>query len=79
MRRVPMHMADWIKKLDAFLALNDRDILTHAGKISHEMAQEKAEQEYGKFKTLNASNIRQVDEDFEQAARALTKLPCTKK
>jgi hypothetical protein len=31
MRRVPMHMADWIKKLDAFLTLNERDILTHAG------------------------------------------------
>jgi len=42
MRRVPMYMADWIKKLDAFLTLNDRDILTHAGRISHEMALAKA-------------------------------------
>lgn len=39
MRRVPMHMADWIEKLNGFLTLNDRDILTHAGRISHEMAQ----------------------------------------
>jgi len=31
MRRVPMTMQDWIKKLDGFLGLNDRDILTHAG------------------------------------------------
>jgi len=31
MRRVPMHMLDWVKKLDGFLTLNDRDILTHAG------------------------------------------------
>ena len=38
MRRVAMHMADWIKKLDAFLTLNERDILTHAGRISHEIA-----------------------------------------
>jgi hypothetical protein len=38
MRRVPMHMKDWVKKLDGFLTLNDRDILTHAGRISHEMA-----------------------------------------
>ncbi len=36
MRRTPMHMADWIKKLDAFLKVNEREILTHAGKISHE-------------------------------------------
>ena len=79
MRRVPMHMADWVKKLDAFLTLNDRDILTHAGRISHEMAQLKAEQEYDKFKTLTASDVLPVDEDFELAARALPKLPRTKK
>jgi len=79
MRRVPMHMADWVKKLDAFLTLNDRDILTNAGRISHEMAQAKAELEYGKFKTLTDSGIRPVDEDFERAARALPKLPRSKK
>ena len=45
MRRVPMHMADWIEKLHGFLTLNDRDILTHAGRISLEMAQAKAELE----------------------------------
>jgi hypothetical protein len=78
MRRVPMHMADWVKKLDAFLTLNDRDILTHAGRIPHEMAQAKAELEYDKFKTLTASDARPVDEDFERAARALPKLPRTK-
>ena len=46
MRLVPMHMADWIEKLNGFLTLNDRDILTHAGRISHEMAQATAELEY---------------------------------
>jgi hypothetical protein len=79
MRRVPMNMADWIKKLDAFMKLNDRDILTNAGRISHEMAQTKAELEYGKFKTLTASDSRPVDEEFEQVARALPKLPRMKK
>jgi hypothetical protein len=49
MRRIPMHMKDWIKKLDGFLSLNDRDILTHAGAVSHELAMEKAELEYEKF------------------------------
>jgi len=49
MRRIPMHMSDWVKKLDAFMSINDRDILNHAGKISHEMAKQSAEGEYEKF------------------------------
>ncbi|MBX3043883.1 MAG: virulence RhuM family protein [Candidatus Kapabacteria bacterium] len=49
MRRIPMYMKDWIEKLDGFLNLNDRDILSHAGKISHELAIEKAESEYEIF------------------------------
>lgn len=73
MRRVTMHMADWAKKLDGFLTLNERDILTHAGRISHEMAQAKAELEYDKFKVLTAADARPVDADFERATRALPK------
>ncbi|MFT4927225.1 MAG: hypothetical protein ACI8WB_003331, partial [Phenylobacterium sp.] len=52
MRRISMHMVDWIKKLDGFLMLNDRDILDHAGKISHNMAKDLAELEYSKFKEI---------------------------
>ncbi|MFA7368984.1 MAG: RhuM family protein, partial [Kiritimatiellales bacterium] len=74
MRRIPMHMADWIKKLDAFLTLNERDILTHAGRISHEMAQVKAELEYDKFKALTAGEPRPVDADFDTAVKQLPKL-----
>lgn len=73
MRRVTMHMADWAKKLDGFLTLNERDILTHAGRISHEMAQAKAELEYDKYKTLTAADARSVDADFERATRTLLK------
>ncbi|MDX2226041.1 MAG: virulence RhuM family protein [Verrucomicrobiae bacterium] len=79
MRRVPMHMADWIEKLNGFLTLNDRDILTHAGRISHEMAQAKAELEYDKFKVLEDGVPRTVDADFEQATKDLKKLPKPKK
>ena len=39
-RKSPMHMADWIKKLDAFLQFNERNILTHAGKVSKAIAEE---------------------------------------
>ncbi|MBU1087903.1 MAG: virulence RhuM family protein [Candidatus Omnitrophica bacterium] len=49
MRRIPMYMKDWIKKLHGFLQLNERDILTHAGKISHQVASEKAKAEYKQY------------------------------
>ena len=47
-RRV-MHMKDWVTKLDDFLRLSEREILTHAGKISHQKAIEKANTEYDKY------------------------------
>jgi hypothetical protein len=43
-----MVMADWVARLDDFLRLSDRDILTHAGTISHESAVERAEAEFKK-------------------------------
>ena len=50
MRRIPMTMHDWVKKLDGFLRLNDRDILDHAGKVSKmQLAKQLAEQEYDTF------------------------------
>lgn len=53
-RRVPMRMGDWITKLDGFLTLNDRDVLTNAGRISHELAAEKAKTEYQEFASNEA-------------------------
>ena len=50
MQRTPMYMKDWIARLDAVISLNGRELLTHAGKISHEMAIAKSELEYQKFK-----------------------------
>ncbi len=71
MRRVPMHMGDWIKKLDAFLTLNERDILTHAGRITHEMALTKAEAEYEKYRKLEAAKPSLAEKDFEEAIKKL--------
>lgn len=79
MRRVPMHMVDWVKKLDAFLTLNERDILTHVGRTSHDMAQLKAELEYERFKAITSADARPVDTDFEQATSKLPTLPRPKK
>lgn len=44
-----MYMQDWITKIDDFLKMTSRDILSHAGKISHETALEKAKTEYLKY------------------------------
>lgn len=49
-QRTPMYMADWIKRLDTIIQMNGRELLTHAGKISHEKALEKSAQEYSKFR-----------------------------
>lgn len=50
MQQTPMYMKDWIARLDAVISLNGRELLTHAGKISHEMAIAKSGLEYKKFK-----------------------------
>lgn len=79
MRRVPMHMRDWVDKLNAFLAINDREVLTHTGKISHKLAKELAEAEYENF---NRQRIRCVDQavgDFEKAVQQLPPAPKQKK
>lgn len=75
LERKPMTMRDWIAKLDDFLRISGRELLEHAGKVSAETAKAKAELEYGRYRTLTDALPRRVDEDFEQAARTLPKLP----
>jgi len=69
MRRIPMYMCDWVKKLDAFMSINDRDILNHAGKISHEMAKQSAEDEYEKFHTKRLAENKLSD--FDKAVKQI--------
>ena len=71
LRRVPMPMGDWITKLHGFLTLNDRNILTHAGKISHQMAKELAEAEYEKFSRERIQQADTADGEFEKAIKQL--------
>ncbi len=73
MRRIPMHMADWAGRLDAFLELNQRDILDHVGRISHEMAKERAEGEYERFNRQRIAASDKALSDFDQAAKAIEK------
>lgn len=71
MRKIPMHMKDWIEKLNGFLKLNDREILMHASKISHKLATEMAESEYEKF---NHTQINTTESDFDKEVKKIQKL-----
>ena len=72
--RRPMHMRDWIAKLDDFLRLSERDILSHAGKISHDDALAKAEAEYEKHRATRASLPSPVEQHFDEAVKELKRL-----
>ena len=66
----PMYMSDWINKLDDILQLNGRDLLTHAGKISHDMALQKSNLEFEKYqeeqgKISKEVNLREIEEDIK--------------
>lgn len=73
MRRVPMAMGDWIAKLHGFLTINDRDILNHAGKISHEVAKTFAELEYEHFNKAQIAQADPLESDFDRATKLLPK------
>jgi hypothetical protein len=71
LRRIPMHMGDWIAKLDGFLRLNERGILTHAGNISHELAVSHAELEYDSFHRQSLISDASQPDDFEKCLKQL--------
>lgn len=73
LRRKPMYMNDWIIKLDDYLRLSDRDILTHSGTVSHEEAIRKAEVEFEKYRQRQLKGASQVEKDFEKAVKKLPK------
>lgn len=71
----PMYMKDWIQKLDDFLKLSGKDLLTHAGAISAEVAKLKADAEYDKFKERSNERLSAVEihfiENFEKERKKL--------
>jgi len=72
--RRPMYMADWIRKLDDFIRLSDREILRHAGAVSHEVAQLKAETEYETFRVAQAALPQPVDGHFDASLKELKEI-----
>ncbi len=79
MNRKAMSMNDWIEKLDDFLRLSDRELLDHAGRISHDTAKEKAEAEYEQFRLQQDALPRPVDKHFEQSLDELKRIEKEKK
>jgi hypothetical protein len=64
LRKKPMYMIDWIKKLDDFISLNDGDILNNAGHITAEKARQKAKDEFEKYKRNAIEDLSAVEKDF---------------
>lgn len=58
-----MYMQNWVERLDAFLQFNEQAILQNAGKISHDLAIQKAENEYEKYRQKQLANY---ESDFEK-------------
>ena len=71
LNRKPMYMRDWIAKLEDFLRLSGRGILTHAGRISHEQAAQKGELEFEKHRALRINEPSQAEKDFEKAVKQI--------
>ena len=70
-QQTPMYMKDWIERLDSILQLNGRELLAHAGKISHQMALEKSGAEYEKFKEeqkklSKEASLKEIEEDIKK-------------
>ena len=73
-QQTPMHMTDWIQRLDSILQLNGRELLHHAGKISHEKALKKSEEEFEKYKLTQKAlekeqSLKEIEEDIKKLGK----------
>jgi len=78
MQQTPMYMKDWIAQLDVILQMNGRELLTHAGEISHEMALKKSNQEFEKYKdtqkiTKKELSLKELEHDINSLKKNLKK------
>jgi len=70
-QQTPMYMKDWIQRLDSILQLNGRELLTHAGKISHQMALDKSSLEYQKYNDVQKQlqqeqSLKEIEADIQK-------------
>ena len=71
MQQTPMYMKDWSERLDMVISMNGRELLNHAGKISHQMAKDKSEEEYLKYKEQKkqlqkVESLKELEEDIKR-------------
>ena len=69
LRKIPMTMEDWAKRLDLFLEFDEREILQNAGTISHEIAKGFAESEFEKYRIIQD---RLFESDFDKEIKEIT-------
>ncbi len=80
-RKQAIHLADWTRKLDEFLRFNERAVLPDAGRVSREVADERAQAEYERFaqrrrelaEAQGEAEMRKAFETLEDVARELPK------
>ncbi len=75
-QHTPMYMKDWITRLDLILQMNNRELLDHAGKISHKMALEKSDKEFEKYQLVQKAldkekNLKELEEDIKNLKRII--------
>ena len=73
-RKKPMHMADWVARLDAFLQFNERNILKHAGKVTQSLARGHAHAEFAKFDEQRRLEASHTPSDFDAAVAEVKRL-----
>ena len=76
LENTPMYMKDWVSRLDIIVQLNGKELLTHAGKISHQMALEKSSEEFEKYKEVQKqiekeNSIKELEEDLSKLTKKL--------
>lgn len=73
-QQTPMYMVDWVNRLDSILQLNGRELLTHAGIISHEKSLQKSEIEFDKYKITQKAiekeeSLKEIEEDIKKMVK----------
>jgi hypothetical protein len=70
-QQTPMYMNDWAERLDSIVQLNGKELLTHAGKISHQKALEKSSEEFEKYQVIQKkiekeASLKEIEEDIKK-------------
>ena len=76
LENTPMYMKDWISRLDIIVQLNGKELLKHAGKISHQMALEKSSEEFKKYKETKKqiekeNSLKEIEQDISKLSKKI--------